>query len=146
MKIILLKKIPGLGNEGDIKDVAQGYARNFLIPQNLAKEATNQAIAEVEAKKEKQVKQAQSDLEKVEKLSAELEGQVIEISAKASEEGTLYAAVSPAKIAKVLKSKGFEVDKDKIKIDHIKELGEHEILIELSHGLDARITLVVNSE
>ena len=103
-------------------------------------------MAAIEARKEKEAKIAEADLLKTEQLGQKLEGQTVEISAKASEEGTLYAAVSPAKIAAALKEKGLEVRKDQIQASHIKELGEHEIKISLDHGLEARIALIINSE
>ena len=146
MKVILLQDVPNLGGNGEIKEVTLGYARNFLIPQGLAEEATPEAMAAIEARKEKEAKIAEADLLKTEQLGQKLEGQTVEISAKASEEGTLYAAVSPAKIAAALKEKGLEVRKDQIQASHIKELGEHEIKISLDHGLEARIALIINSE
>lgn len=146
MKVILLKKVENLGEEGDVKEVALGHAQNFLIPQGLAKEATAEAIDELEAQKAKAAKEAEVDLEKIEELAAKLEGQIITISAKASDEGTLYAAVSPVKVATALKDKGFDVKKDQIQASEIKELGEHEVVLNLDHGLEARITLIINSE
>lgn len=146
MKVILLKDVPQLGNEGDIKEIALGYARNFLIPQGLAEEATEEKIREIQIRKEKEAKIAEADLEKTEKLAQKLEGQIIEVTAKANKEGTLYAAVPPAKIVAVLKEKGFEISKEQIQTEHIKELGEHEVIIKLSHNLEARITLIINPE
>lgn len=146
MKVILLKDVKDLGQESDVKEVASGHARNFLIPQGMAIEATEKAIAEAEAKKTKATHQAEADLSKSEELVAKLEGQIIEISLKASEEGTLYAAVSPAKVASALKEKGFAVLKAQVSPGDIKEIGEHEITINLDHGLEARVTLIINSE
>lgn len=146
MKVILLKSVKDLGQSGDVKDVALGYARNYLIPQGLAEEATKTAIAEAQAKKEKLNEKAEADLEKAEKLVSDLEGQTVEVSAKASEEGTLYAAVPVSKVTGALKEKGFDIRKEQIKLGEIKEVGEHEIVIGLDHGLEARITLIVNSE
>ena len=146
MKVILLKDVKNLGDEGDVKEVALGYARNFLIPQGLAVEATPQAEAEAKAKKEKIAKEAEMNLKKAEELAAKLEGQTVEVTAKASEGGTLYGAVSEAKIAEALKKKGFAVRKNQIKAEHIKEVGEHEITINLDHGLEAKVTLVINTE
>lgn len=146
MKVILLQNMPNLGDKDEIKEVAVGYARNFLIPQGLAQQATPQAIAELEARKEKEARQAEVDLAKTEQLAGKLEGQVIEITAKANEEGKLYAAISPTKITVALKEKGFEISPDKIQAEHIKELGEHEVVINLPHRLEARITLIINPE
>lgn len=146
MKVILLKDVKDLGKESDVKEVASGHARNFLIPQGLAIEATEKAIAEAEAKQAKAAKQAEADLTQAEDIVSKLEGQTIEISLKASDEGTLYAAVSPAKVAGALKEKGFAVLKDQITTSDIKEIGEHEVTINLDHGLEARVTLIINSE
>lgn len=146
MKVILLKDVKDLGHEGDVKEVASGHARNFLVPQGIAIEATEKAIAEAEAKKAKAAQQAEADLSKAEEMVTVLEGQIIEISLKASDEGTLYAAVSSAKVASALKEKGIEVPKDQINAGDIKEIGEHEITINLDHGLEARVTLIINSE
>ena len=146
MKVILLKDVKNLGEAGEIKEVALGYARNFLIPHGLAVEATPQAEAEAMAKKEKMAKDAEMDLKKAEELASKLEGQSIEIWAKASDQGSLYGAISEAKIAAVLQAKGFNVRKDQIKAEHIKEIGEHEVVINLDHSLEAKITLIVNSE
>jgi len=146
MKVILLKNVPNLGLEGDVKDVAMGYARNFLFVKNLAVEASPERIKEAEEKRAKRAEMAESDLAEIEALAQKLEGQMIELSAKASEEGTLYATVSPAKIAAALKAKGFEVNKDQINAGHIKEIGEHTVVIGLDHGLEAKITLIINPE
>lgn len=146
MKVILLKNIKGLGNEGDIKEVAIGYARNYLFPQKLADEATADKIKLAEERKAKKVETAKAELEKSQAMASKLEGQAFEISARASEEGTLYASLSAAKIAAVLKSKGFEVKKENIKASHIKELGEYEIKVDLDHGLEANIVLIVNKD
>ncbi len=146
MQVILLKDVPDLGEKGEIKEVALGHARNFLIPQGLVKEATAEAVKEVESKKEKEAKVAEQDLVKTEELVQKLEGQTVEISAKASEEGTLYAGLSSSKIATALKNKGFEVRANQISATDIKELGEHEIVVNLDHGLEAKITLIINSE
>ena len=146
IKIILLKDVPNLGEKWDVKEVALGYARNFLISQGLAEEATSEKIKELEERKQKEAELAEADLAKAEKSAQTLEGQTVEVTAKASEEGTLYGAISAAKIAAVLKAKGFEVRKEQIQSGHIKELGEHEVVLNLDHGLEARITLIINAE
>ena len=146
MKVILLKKVPELGDAGEIKEVAIGYARNFLLPQGLAQEATAQAIAIISAQQTKKAKEAEQDLVATEKLAAQLEGQVVEIAAKANEQGSLYAAVPPTKIAAALKAKGFVVEAEMIQAEHLKELGEQEVVINLAHRLEAKITLIINSE
>lgn len=146
MKVILLKNVPNLGQEGDVKEAAMGYARNFLFIKNLAAEATPEKIKEAEEKRAKRAEVAQLDLAAAQEMAKKLEGQVIEVPARASEEGTLYATMPAAKIAAVLKAKGFEIKKENIQSGHIKEIGEHTVKIDLDHGLEARITLIINPE
>jgi len=146
MKVILIKNVSNLGDEGEVKEVAFGYARNFLFPQNLAIEATPKALAELEAKKAKQEKEAEIDLEKTEELVSKLDGQIFEIAAKAAEGGRLYAAITPAKISSILKVKNFVIRSNQVKSPMIKETGEHEVNLNLDHNLEAKITLIVNPE
>lgn len=146
MKVILIKNVPKLGQQWDVKDVALGYARNFLIPKGFAEEASPKALEELEARKATETKSAEANLLKMEELVGKLEGQIVEIKAKASEEGTLYAAISSTKVLAALKDKGFNIAKSQIELGHIKEIGDHEIIINLDHGLEARITLTVNPE
>src|SRR3989338_10159698 len=146
MKVILLQNVRDLGEKGEVKEVALGYARNFLIPQGVVREATTDAVQEIEAQKARVAKQAEFDLQKTESLAQKLDGQIVEVTAKASEEGTLYAAISAVKVVSALKSKGFEVRKEQLALGHIKEVGEHELVVNLDHGLEARISLVVNPE
>ena len=144
MQVILLRNVEKLGEAGDIIDVNIGYARNFLFPKELAKVATPEVIKEVKAQKEKQAKIAEADLVKTEQLAQNIDGQEVEIFAKASDEGTLFGSITSSKIVSVLKEKGFEVSKDQILVEHIKEVGEHEVILNLPHGLEARITIIVN--
>ena len=146
MKVILLKTVKDLGQAGDVKEVAIGHGRNFLIPQGLAVEATKKALAEAEERKKKAAVTAEAGLVAAEKLVAQLEGQSVEILAKASPEGTLYAAISPAKVAAALQAKGFDVNQKQVIIKDIKEVGDHELIISLDHGLEARLMLTINAE
>lgn len=146
MKVILLKNVPNMGQAGEVKEVALGYARNFLFPRGLAEEATLEKIKAAEEKKVAKAATAELDLANAQDLAQRLEGQIIEIAAKASEEGTLYAVLAPAKITAALKARGFDLNKDQIQAGHIKEIGEHLVKINLDHGLEAAITLVVNAE
>ncbi|MEK7160721.1 MAG: 50S ribosomal protein L9 [Patescibacteria group bacterium] len=148
MKVIFLKDVPPVGQKNEVKEVSDGYARNFLLVKNLAKVATEAALKQWEAEKERMAQQAEEELKKEESTISHLDGQEIEIKAKADETGKLYGAITTAKIAKILKDKGFEVKKNQIKLpETIKELGEYgDILIELSHGLEAKIRLIVAPE
>jgi len=146
MKVILLKHIPQVGKAGEVKEVSTGYARNFLLPKKMAQEATADAIERVAEIQAKAATEAAAGLAGAQALVDRLEGQSFEVKAKASSEGTLYASLPASKIAAALKEKGFEVKKEHIKVEHIKELGEHEVTVTIDHSLEARIVVMVQSE
>lgn len=147
MKIILLRDVEKLGKKFEVKEVADGFARNFLIPKGLAKPATESALKTLEAEKAAAEATAVEDLKKTEEMVASLDGQEIEISVKAGEDGKLYGSLTPLKITKILKDKGMEIKKNQIKLSQpIKEIGEHEITIEFPHGLEAKVKLIVSEE
>lgn len=147
MKVILLQDVEKLGRKNEVKEVADGFARNFLFVKNLAEPATAEALKQWEQNKEAAAKKAEEELVATEQVASTLDGQEIEIKAKADESGKLFGAISAVKIAKALKDSGFDVAKNNIKIaEPIKEVGEHEILVELPHGLEAKVRLIVNEE
>jgi len=146
MKVILLKNVPGTGNKGEVKDVADGYARNFLLKKGLAKQATNKGVEDLKTAEIKRKKEMERDLKMNQKKASLLDGEHIELKAKVNDKGVMYAAVSQAEIAKVLK-KELKVDvlPNQIKVTKpIKELGEHSVLIEFGHGLEAELNLTVS--
>lgn len=143
MKVILLKKVSGLGNVDDVKEVADGYARNYLFPNNLAVQATSFSEKERENRKERLVKKAVTDLNVQQQLASELEGLEIEILEKANENGVLYAAVSPQKIVKSLQKLGYKVTPEQVQAKPIKEIGEKRVVLKLGHGLEAEITVII---
>ncbi|SRR3989339_282453 len=147
MKVILTKDIPNIGKKYDVKNVSDGYARNFLFPKKLAIVATEKEIKNLEAKKEKAKAEAEKDLTKNQEIARKLESMEIEVPAKIGKEGNLYASISSAQIAKALKEKDFEIKKDQIKISEpIKELGEKEIVVEFPHGLEAKVKIIIAAE
>ena len=147
MKVILTKDVQNLGNSGDIKDVASGYARNFLIPGGYAEVITKSAIEQAEKIKIEKEKVAKEGLKSIEKIAEKLEEVSITIKAKADDSGKLYAAVKSEEILKSLTGKGFSVDKNKIIIkEPIKEVGEYEVIIILKHELEARLNVIVESD
>jgi len=147
MKIILLKDVEKLGKKLDVKTVADGYARNFLFPRKLAKLATAPALKQLEIERAAAALVAESDLKKTEEAVALLDGQEIEIVAKTGEDGKLYGSITPLKISKALQDKKFNVKNKQVKLDEpIKEIGEHEVMIEFPHGLEAKIKVIVTEE
>lgn len=146
MKVILLKNVDSLGKEGDIKDISDGYARNFLIPRQLADVATPELIRQIENMKNRHAKAVQGDFHRAESLAEQLEGKAFEIVAKCSKEGRLYAGIREKQIIEILKKSGYKIENIKIQTDHIKEVGEHGVNLLFSHGLEARIMLIVKKE
>lgn len=147
MKVILLKDIKEVGKKLEVKDVKAGYARNFLIPQGLAKAATKEALEWLEVQKEIEEKRAEKDLEKSQSLASSLDDQEIAISVKVGDQGQLFESINSQKIAEKLNDAGFKVDKSQIDLkDPIKEVGEFSVKIKLEHNLEAEIRVIVNRE
>ncbi len=144
MKVILLQKVTGLGNADEVKEVAEGYARNFLFPKHLAVQASGQAMQERDAHHRKLAKEAEQDLKIQESLAERLDGLEIELFEKCNENGLLYAAVTPKKVSEALAKMNLAVDAQHIHMRPIKELGNAEATIKLQHGLEATVALVVS--
>jgi large subunit ribosomal protein L9 len=146
MKIILLEDVDNLGKTGDIKDVSDGYARNFLLPRKLAEIATPEAINRSKIQAEKRIEKEKEELEKNQKLAQELEGREVIIKAKA-EDGKLFGSVGVKEIIKELKNQEIEIDAKAVLLDDpIKEMGEKEVVIQLGHGIEAKISVIIESE
>ncbi|OGG44732.1 50S ribosomal protein L9 [Candidatus Kaiserbacteria bacterium RIFCSPHIGHO2_01_FULL_48_10] len=147
MKVILLKKVKGLGEKYDIKEVADCYARNFLLPQKLAETATSDRVKVLNERKGKETTDAQKDLEKTEAFAEKLEMLEIIVKAKAQEDGTLFGSVSAKEIVTALKKHNVTIDEKQIVIKSpIKKIGDHEVTINLSHGLEAPVVVTVERE
>ncbi len=147
MKVILIQEIPDLGVEGDMVNVADGYARNYLIPKGFAIEATPQNIKLIEQRKKKlEIKKIKAK-EEAEKIKEKLKDVFIKIQMKAGEEGKLYGAVTTRDIAEELEKKGIKIDRRKIDLKSpIKNLGEYDIPLKLHPEVTGTIRLSVISE
>ena len=143
MQVILMQNVPGLGKIDEIKEVADGYARNYLFAKNLAMPVSKNTLQEADNKKKKKEKQAVKELAQEQETATKLDGIEIEVKEKVSKGGTLYAAFGAQKIATMLKEKGVRVDKKQIEVKSIKEVGEYDIKIKFSHGIEAEIKLTV---
>ncbi len=147
MKVILIKDVESLGGAGDVKEVADGYARNFLIPGGYAEIATKNAIERAEKIKIEKGIEAKEDLKSIEEIAKKLEGVSVIIKAKADDSGKLYAAIKTGEISEELSKKGLEINKDKIVTEEpIKEIGDYEVVINLEHGLEVRVGVTVENE
>jgi len=147
MRVILLQNIKELGKKYEVKEVATGFARNFLIPKRLARPATREAMKWLKVHKEKEAKEAEKELKEIQEFAAKLDGLEVVIPVKSGEKKQLFGAVNSQNISKKLKELGFEIKKTQIDLGQsIKELGEFPVKIYFEHGLEAEITVVVVEE
>ena len=147
MKVVLKKRIDRLGDIGDIVTVADGYARNYLIPRELATRADKGKIKLIEH--ERRVIKAREDkaIKETQALAKQIEEASCTITARAGEEDRLFGSVSAADIALVLDEAGIEIDKKKVQLEEpIKELGVYSVPIELGREITARLKLWVVRE
>ncbi len=147
MKIIFLTDVKGSGKKGEIKEVNDGYARNFLIKKNLAKVATTGAVNEAAQKKAADEKRIAEVTAAAFELKAKLEKSVIDIGVKCGE-GKMYGSVTTADIAEGLGKLGLDVDKKKVVLkENIRELGVFEIEIKVYAGIAAKVKVnIVKAE
>ncbi|MCD6270636.1 50S ribosomal protein L9 [bacterium] len=144
MKIVLLKDVNGLGSKYEVKNVAFGYAKNYLIPRGLAKKADANVVEWAEKMKEMEEEKARQDLEKVGSLVGKIDGLEVEIPVKVGEKGQLFEKISPKKIAGRLKEMGFDIKKENIEIEReIKEVGEFPAKVKFEHNLEAEIKVIL---
>lgn len=144
MKVIFQQDVKGKGKKGEVKEVSEGYARNYLFPNNLAIEATKGNLKSLEQQKKAEEKKAKKQLEEAKQLKEKLEKEKIEIKAKAGGGGRLFGAVSTKQIADILKKKGFTVDKRKIELEEpIRSLGVTKTPIKLHPEVTATVDIHV---
>jgi large subunit ribosomal protein L9 len=146
MKIILLEDVKTLGKKGDVKEVAEGYARNFLMPKKLAQMATQTAIKNAKTAKAKEKEEETKILEKLRGIAGNLKGKEITLKAK-EKKGKLFGSITPKEIVQALKKEGFDIlEKSIIIKGAIKKVGEHEVRIELDKEIDVAIRVNVQGE
>lgn len=144
MKVILLKNVDKVGKEGETKDVAEGYGRNFLIPRGLARLATAGAVTEIETKAKAAAEKAVHEEKRLKKMAKDIFGLEIKIPAKVGDGGKLYGSVGAEEISAELKRNGFELEKSRIKLEKsIKDVGGHEVVVKLGEGVTAKVLVRV---
>lgn len=147
MRVILLQDIEKLGKKYEIKEVADGYARNFLIPKGLAKPATRETIKWSEIQKEMEIKKAEKELIEIQKIASQIEGQEIVIPIKVGEAGQLFETITAKKISEKLQELGFNISKNQIDLlQPLKELGDFPVKIKFKHNLEAEIRVIITEE
>ena len=144
MKVILIQDIKGTGKKNQILEISDGYARNYLLPRKLAREATAEAVNSVEKSKSADAHRAEVKKAEAEKQARELKGKVIQLSVRGGENGKIYGSVTNDQIATALKEQlGVEIDKRKIEVEEpIKNAGQAFINLKLMAGVSTR--LIVN--
>lgn len=147
MEVILREHVDNLGRRGDVVKVAEGYARNYLLPRKLALAVTNNNKRQIE--REKQAAEAREMEEKAaaEAVAQRLTGIEIEIPRRVGENDTLYGSVTSADIAHALQAKGFDIDKRKVQLaDPLKALGESTIPVKVHRDVTAQLRVKVVPE
>jgi len=144
MKVILREDVKDLGNMGTVIDVANGYGRNYLIPQNLAVEANPKNIKQLEHKKNIILAKAKKIRKSAEDAAEEVSKLSISIEAKSGEEDKLFGSVTAKDIAEEIAKQGIDVDKRKIILDEpIKRLGSYDVSVKIHHDVTATVKLEV---
>ena len=144
MKVILKTDVKGSGKKGDIIEVADGYAKNFLIKKNLAQEATAASVNEATQKKQAAEFHKAEEIKAMQALAAQLKGKKITLSIKSGENGKLFGSITSAQIAQSLSDAGFDVDKKKILLkEPIKTLGTFTIDIRLMEKVETTVFVEV---
>lgn len=148
MKVVFLKDVKGKGKKGEIKNVADGYAHNFLLKNNLAVEASAAAISALEGQKKKSEKEAAEELAEAKKLKEVLEQLTVELKAKSGSDGRLFGSVTTKQIAAQLeKSHSIKLDKRKMELaDAIRALGYTNVPVKLHHEVVATLKVHVTEE
>ncbi|MDE2018991.1 MAG: 50S ribosomal protein L9 [Patescibacteria group bacterium] len=148
MKIILLADVRNIGKRHEVKDVADGYARNFLFPNNLAEPATPGALKKLETLKAAHDKEEKELIVHLEGIKRKLESTKIEFELKADEKGSVFGAVNKESILKALREHDF-ITKERVEIElkyPIKEFGEHKVKVDLKKGVTAELKILVRAK
>ncbi len=147
MKVLLCEDIKKLGWLGDIVEVNTGYARNYLLPQGLAKVATQDNIRALAKEKAKRAEQRLQERRRMEKAVEAVNGAEAVLAARANEQGVLFGSITETLIAANLRAQGFEVADEIVKLpEHIKQLGTHNVTLRFADDLTATVRVVVVPE
>ena len=147
MKVLLYEDIDKLGWLGDVVEVKEGYARNYLLPQGLAKVATEANIKAISEEKAKRAEVRKLEGRRLEAAAEAVDGAEVVIAAKANEMGHLFGSVSNRQIAENLRAQGFEVRDEIVQLhEHIKEVGTHSVKLRFHEGITASVNVVVVPE
>lgn len=146
MKVVLLKDLKGKGKKGDIINVNDGYASNFLIPNGYAKVGTNSAVNEANQAKVANAYHEEQNRMAAQELAKKLNGKEVSIQVKAGANGKIFGSVTNKEVSVALEKIGFEIDKKKIELEQVKSLGSYNAKLKLYPNIAATIKVVVVGE
>lgn len=148
MKVILLSELKGKGGEGDIVEVADGYANNYLFPQKIAVAATKGNLKQLEQRKHNIATREAARIEEAQALKAALDDLSVKVEARVGEEGVLFGSITAAMIADALKeAEDIEIDRKRIDLKNpIKTAGKHEVVVSIYRDIKSNLTIVVGNE
>ena len=147
MKVILLQDVKGQGKKGEVKDVNEGYARNFLIKKGLAEIATASKLNDMAQKKSAADFHKAEEIKATKLLAEEIKGKTFIVKIKAGQNGKVFGSVTGANISDALSAAGYAIDKKKIIVPQpIKTLGTYDIDLKLMEGITSKIIIVVEGE
>jgi len=147
MKVILLNDVEKIGKKFDVKEIKNGYARNFLIPKGLAKPATKEALEWLKVQREIMEKKAEESLKGFQETVSAIDGQEVIVPIKVGEEGQLFESVTAQKISDRLKEMGFDIKKSQLDLESpIKEVGEFPVKVKFEHNLEAEVRVIISEE
>jgi large subunit ribosomal protein L9 len=144
MKVILLADVKGVGKKGEVINASDGYARNFLFPRKLAQEATDASMNILNHQKEAERRKKLAEIEAAQKQAEELKGKVVKLMAKSGENGRLFGSITSKDVADALKAQyKVDIDKKKIVVDAIRQLGTYEAEIKLYPEVSTKISVLI---
>jgi large subunit ribosomal protein L9 len=148
MKVIFLTRVPGKGDKDQVKEISDGYARNFLIPRGLAAAATPEKLKHLEAAKQVNEAKEAETTNRLRSIARTIEARKLQFFLKSDEHGSVFGSVNKESILKALRSHGL-TSHDRADLDlkyPIKDFGDHEVVVHLHHGVDARLKILISPE
>jgi large subunit ribosomal protein L9 len=147
MKVLLCEDVKRLGWLGDVVEVNEGYARNYLLPQGIAKVATEANMRAIAKDKARRAEQRIQERTRLDEAAKAVDGAEAVLAAKANEQGVLFGSITAGQIAANLREQGFEVADDVVRLpEHIKQVGTHSVTLRFAEDLTATVSVVVVSD
>lgn len=147
MQVILLQQVPALGQKGDVKNVKDGYARNYLLARKLAAAATPALLARAEEQRKHAEEEKGRMQETYREMAKKLEGVSLSLKAKADEKGTLFGSIDAGMIVAALRKKKLDIPQEAIQLEKdIKKVGEHEVRLDFGGGVKATVRVEISAE